>query len=148
MYTGVAKLNVQRWTDFVDSMALGGFIQVRCYHNPVTDALIARINERNYFPIGLADVAFSILPVLSPFLQLVVDSWVYTCEPSWSRMETAPGSMAILLSVLGSFGPGSPMASAPMASTIQRGPNIATIGHGVKNPCQYHEHEEGEPKCT
>lgn len=124
----------------LDLFILGDVLQDKNFRNVVIDGLLEKVRTECLYPAGLAKRAFCSLPNKAPFCRLLVDFWVWAGHDQWFQEpehndhRDAPQEFWV------------EVARLTMKFAKERREQKSTYPWMV-DPCQYHEHTEGEPKC-
>lgn len=129
------------WRQMLRLNVLGSFLQDRCFRNATVDALIENTRSSRSFPGILAAPAFEQLPESSPLRKLLVDFWVYQSSLSWFT-----DSLVI------DYDSDTNVAPVEFWIEVTKG-LLARSSLDSQRPwdtdrCRYHEHPEGEQRCT
>ncbi|QDS72549.1 hypothetical protein FKW77_000471 [Venturia effusa] len=123
---------------FMGLYMLGNYLQDRHFRNRVTNTLISHMITYGHYRSGMAATIYSEFPASSPWRKLIVDMWVYVSSLDWFRDQ------------IWKYGPAEFWCEVAKQIAVNPEMRINNIGKRPweKNPCQYHEHIEGEAKCT
>ncbi|QDS72541.1 hypothetical protein FKW77_000389 [Venturia effusa] len=143
LYDDKFDVGDKNFTVLLNLVILGNFLQDRLFGIAATNYIIGKVLEINCIPTALAEVAFSNLPPSHPFLNLLVDFWVYAGGPKWFSALDRGDSLKNDVKV----GP------ADFWARVAKGLMVKTkSGDGLypwqKNRCQYHQHIDGEARCS
>lgn len=83
------------WVEYMDLVVLGNYIRDQHFVNATTDSLIDRTSKKKCCPIGLAPSAWNELPASHPFINLLIDFWVYNRQIHWFDDESDDISEAL-----------------------------------------------------
>lgn len=118
---------------------MGDYLQDHNLKNAVVDAMFDRTIEMKTFPTGGAKDVYAELPTDCGFRRLLVDFWAYSHEES--SMEYEAGDVV-----------DAPTAFWKDILTVmfKAGAKIYASGPKPweKDRCQYHEHPDGEARCS
>ncbi|TLD39747.1 hypothetical protein E2P81_ATG00734 [Venturia nashicola] len=133
------QIEDQRWYTLLSLVILGNYLQDLRFANAVTDFVSTHTDNVGFFPIVLARVAYLELPASHPFLNLLADFWVYNREPEWfdnehDELDSKVAPVEFWIKVAKGLMNNAPKSRASFPWKLDR--------------CQYHQHEDGEPKCN
>lgn len=127
------------WTQSLRLNVMGSFLQDRCFRNATIDTFIVNNQTKGGFPVTLAAPAFEQLPKSSPFRKLLIDFWIFGRSPDWFTFSERPED-------------DTKVAPAEFWVEVAKGfllhPSPADKTPWKTDRCQYHEHLEGEGRCT
>ncbi|TID27984.1 hypothetical protein E6O75_ATG00751 [Venturia nashicola] len=139
LYNDKFQIEDQRWYTLLSLVILGNYLQDLRFANAVTDFVSTHTDNVGFFPIVLARVAYLELPASHPFLNLLADFWVYNREPEWfdnehDELDSKVAPVEFWIKVAKGLMNNAPKSRASYPWKLDR--------------CQYHQHEDGEPKCN
>lgn len=144
LYSASVVVPGEKWESLLHQYILGNYIQDRDYKNAITDDLISRVTDKKEFPGGFAKLAWGNLPESSPFLTLLVDFWVNGNCLHWYQKEEGIWAVGDA-----SEGPMDLWRRVAMGLVQQsKNPSSRKNWPSIRDRCQYHEHQDGEPKCV
>lgn len=109
------------------------------FKNAVIDAMIESFKIHGQFPRSQAKYIYKALPESSAYRRLYLDVWAWVGGGAWYK-------------------PGGDIDHAPRQFFVDLAKRQHEIGERkygqeedmpwISDPCQYHEHPEGTPKCS
>ncbi|TLD39748.1 hypothetical protein E2P81_ATG00735 [Venturia nashicola] len=127
------------WSQLLRLNVLGNYLQDRCFRNATVDAVFN--NASHDYPSILAAPAFKQLLESSPFRRLLIEFRVFQQNIGWFTSTCAGNddsdTKIALAEILVEVAKGFFLPDSPTDMTLW-----------FTGRCQYHEHVDGEGKCT
>lgn len=144
----VDRVAVQDWDDILDLLILGNLLQDNQFFNAVTDHLIDLSDRFRRYPAALASKAYSELPPSHPFLQLLVDFWVFARNQKWLDTPYEEDETTVFkIAWDREHGPIEHWTRIAMGLMIHTESKHGSYPWQVDR-CRYHQHEDGELWCN
>ncbi|KAE9975299.1 hypothetical protein EG328_003268 [Venturia inaequalis] len=140
LYDDKFQIEDRQWPALLSLVVLGNYIQDTRFENAVTDFVSTHMEKVGACPIALARTAHLLLPASHPFLNLLADFWVYDGYLEWFNNDSEENDSK----------------AAPVEFWVKIAKGLMN-GKPKNQPasfpwkldrCQYHQHEDGEPKCN